>query len=89
MALGAKRRRIIFMVLHEVFLLAAVGVAIGLGLAWGATRFVESFLFGVKHHDPLVLSASVLLLAGAAIAAGFAPAWRASRIDPMAALRHE
>jgi predicted permease len=89
MALGAERRRIIWMVLREVFALGAAGLAIGLAVAWVSTRFVESFLFGVKRHDPLALMASVLLLLAVAFVAGYAPAWKASRIDPMAALRHE
>lgn len=89
MALGAERRRILWMVLREVLSIAGVGLAIGLAAAWGATRFVESFLFGLKHNDPAVLAVSVVVLAGAALAAGYAPARRAARVDPMAALRHE
>jgi macrolide transport system ATP-binding/permease protein len=89
MALGAERAGIIAMVLREVFALAAAGIAIGLGLAWATTRFVESFLFGLKHNDPFVLSLAVATLAGAAILAGYAPARRASRVDPAVALRHE
>ena len=89
MALGAERRRIIFMVLREVLVLAAAGVAAGLGAAWATTRLVESYLFGLKQHDPGVLAGAVLILILAVAAAGSAPAWRAARIDPMVALRHE
>ena len=89
MALGAESRRIVWMVMREVVTLAAVGLGIGLAVAYSLTRFVASFLFGMKPHDPLALSVSVLVLAAAAILAGYAPARRASRIDPMAALRHE
>jgi ABC-type antimicrobial peptide transport system permease subunit len=89
MALGAKRASIVAMVLREVFALTAAGVALGLALAWGTTRFVESFLFGLKHNDPVVLSLAVATLAGAALLAGYAPAWGASRVDPAVALRHE
>jgi macrolide transport system ATP-binding/permease protein len=89
MALGAERAGIVAMVLREVFALAAAGVAVGLGLAWATTRFIESFLYGLKHNDPLVLSLAVAMLAGAAILAGYAPARRASRVDPAVALRHE
>jgi macrolide transport system ATP-binding/permease protein len=89
MALGAESRRIVWMVLREVAILAAAGLGIGLAAAYGLTRFVASFLFGVKPHDPLALSVAVLVLVAAAIVAGYAPARRASRIDPMAALRHE
>lgn len=88
-ALGAERRSIISLVLREAFILTAAGVIVGLGMAWGATRFIESFLFGLKHNDPLVLSSAVALLTAAAILAGYAPARRASHIDPVTALRHE
>jgi macrolide transport system ATP-binding/permease protein len=83
MALGAESRRIVWMVLREVVTLAAVGLGIGLAAAYSLTRFVASFLFGMKPHDPLALSVSVLVLVGAAILAGYAPARRASRIDPI------
>jgi ABC-type antimicrobial peptide transport system permease subunit len=89
MDLGAQSRRIVWMVLREVVALAAVGLGIGMAVAYSLTRFVASFLFGMQPHDPLALSVSVAVLAGAAVLAGYAPALRASRIDPMAALRHE
>ena len=77
------------MVLREVFVLAAAGLAIGLSVAWATARFVESFLFGVKRNDLWSIAVSVLVLLAVAFVAGYAPAWKASRIDPMAALRHE
>jgi macrolide transport system ATP-binding/permease protein len=89
MALGAMRAQIVWMVLRESLAVAAAGAVVGLGAAWGATRFVESYLFGMKPHDPGVLAGAVLALVVAAVAAGCAPAWRAARIDPLAALRHE
>jgi len=89
MALGAVRGQIVGMVMREVLVVAAVGVMAGLGAAWGTTRFVESYLFGMKQHDPAVLVGAVLVLIVAAGAAGFGPAWRAARIDPVVALRHE
>jgi macrolide transport system ATP-binding/permease protein len=89
MALGAARRRIVWMVLREVLALAGVGLAIGFGAVWETTAFLKSFLFGLKPNDPLVLGGAVAILIACALAAGYAPAWRASRIDPMAALRHE
>ena len=67
----------------------AAGLAIGLAVAWGTTRYVESFLFGIKHNDALATMLSVVILMVASILAGYAPASRASRVDPMAALRHE
>jgi macrolide transport system ATP-binding/permease protein len=89
MALGAERRRIIWMVLREVFALGAAGLAIGLAVAWATAKFVESFLFGVKRNHPGSLAISVFVLLAVVFLAGYAPAWKASRIDPMAALRHE
>jgi macrolide transport system ATP-binding/permease protein len=89
MALGAERRNIIWIVLREVLALAAAGMVIGLAAAWETTHFVESFLFGTKPNDPLAISFSLVILAAAGLAAGYTPAWRASRIDPMVALRHE
>lgn len=77
------------MVLREVLALVLAGAAIGLGLAWGITRFLKSFLFGLRHNDPIVLSGTVVCMAAAALLAGYAPARRASPIDPMLALRHE
>jgi predicted permease len=89
MALGAERRRIIWMVLREVCALSVMGLTMGLAAAWATTHYVESFLFGMKHNDPLAITASIGLLAATSILAGYAPASRASRIDPMIALRHE
>jgi predicted permease len=89
MALGAERRRLIWMVLREVALLAGVGLAIGLPVALASTRLVESFLFGLKANDAFALTGAALLLTLAAMAAGYGPARRASRIDPWTALRDE
>jgi ABC-type antimicrobial peptide transport system permease subunit len=89
MALGAPRSIVIRMVLRQVFILAAVGLAIGLPTALVTSKFVESFLFGMKPNDPLALTLAVTVLLGAALLAGYVPARKASRIDPMTALRHE
>jgi predicted permease len=89
MALGAMRGPIVWMVLRESLTLAGLGVVIGLAAAWVTTRFVESYLFGMKQHDPGVMIGAVLVLLLAAGTAGCAPAWRAARIDPLVALRHE
>jgi len=77
------------MVLGEVALLAAVGLAISVPIALGASKLVASFLFGITPNDPLALTVAIVILLAAAFAAGYAPARRASRIDPMSALRHE
>jgi predicted permease len=89
MALGAPRRGVIWMVLREVCVLAAVGLAIGLPAAFGASRFIESFLFATKANDPRALGVAVAILLGAALVAGYGPARRASRVDPTVALRDE
>ena len=89
MALGAQRRRVLWMVLREVLLLTAVGLAISVPTALAASKLVESFLFGMKPNDPLALTGSVVTLVSAAILAGYLPARHASRIDPMIALRHD
>lgn len=89
MALGATRPRVIWMVLREVMVLSVLGLAIGLTAAYQTTSFLKSFLFGVKPNDPLAMSASVAILIACAILAGYLPAFRASRIDPMVALRNE
>ena len=89
MALGAQRGRVLWMVLREVLLLAAVGLAIGVPTALAASQLVESFLFGMKPNDPLALMGSAVTLVSAAILAGYLPARNASRIDPMIALRHD
>jgi predicted permease len=89
MALGAQRGLVVRMILKQVLVLAAVGLAIGVPVAFGSSKVVASFLFGMKPNDPIALSLAVVILLAAAILAGYAPARRASRIDPMVALRHE
>ena len=89
MALGARRGNVVRMILRQVLVLAVVGLAIGVPVAFGTSKFVASFLFGMKPNDPLALTVAVAILLAAAILAGYAPAHRASRIDPMVALRHE
>jgi len=89
MALGAPRARVVRMILAQVFVLAAIGLAIGVPAALGSSKLVASFLFGMKPNDPLAITGAALILLAAAVLAGYAPARRASRIDPMVALRHE
>lgn len=89
MALGAQRGKVLQMILREVLALAGAGLVIGGGTAMAASRFLESLLWGIKHNDPRALVLAVATLLGAALLAGYVPAHRASRIDPMGALRHE
>jgi predicted permease len=89
MALGAKRGAVVWMVLRRVLILAAVGLAISVPAALSASRLVKSFLFETEPNDPVTLVLAGVILVGAAILAGYAPARRASRIDPLTALRHE
>src|SRR5882724_1299673 len=90
MALGAQRGAVVWMVLRRVvLLLAAVGLAISVPAALSASQLVKSFLFETQPNDPGTLALAGVVLLSAAILAGYAPARRASRIDPLAALRHE
>jgi ABC-type antimicrobial peptide transport system permease subunit len=89
MALGAQRRAVVWMVLGRVLLLALVGLAISVPGALSASQLVKSFLFETQPNDPGTLVLAGAVLVSAAILAGYAPARRASRIDPLAALRHE
>ncbi|MCC6391154.1 MAG: ABC transporter permease [Bryobacterales bacterium] len=89
MALGAQRGAVVWMVLRRVLLLAVLGLAISVPAALAALQLVKSLLFGTQPNDPGTLALACVVLLGAAILAGYAPARRASRIDPLAALRHE
>ncbi len=89
MALGAQRGAVVWMVLRRALILAAVGLAISVPAALIAFRLVKSFLFATQPNDPGTLALASVVLLSAAILAGYVPARRASRIDPLAALRHE
>jgi predicted permease len=89
MALGAEPRGVLWLVLKEVALLSVVGVTAGLLTAFFAARRVESQLFGLAPNDPVTLGSAVALLLTVALIAGFVPARRATRIDPLLALRTE
>jgi ABC-type antimicrobial peptide transport system permease subunit len=89
MALGADRGRMLRVVLREGMTLASVGVVLGLGLAYGATRLLASLLFGVKASDPLAFVAVASILTMVALVAAYIPARRATTIDPAIALRYE
>jgi ABC-type antimicrobial peptide transport system permease subunit len=89
MALGAARSRVVFMILREVALLLAAGGIAGAAAAFAVTRLIQGFLFGLAPLDPLSFVAAGALLAIVAGLAGYLPAHRASKIDPMIALRYE
>ena len=89
MALGAEQRKVIGMVMREVLLLIAIGVGLGVPAALALTSVVKSQLYGLQAHDPWTLGLATALLVLVACAAGYVPALRASRVDPMKALRYE
>jgi predicted permease len=89
MALGAVRGNVIWLVMREVFLLVGAGIALGVPAAVGLSRLVESQLFGIEPHDPLTLVAATVGLALVSAAAGYLPARRATRVNPVQALRYE
>jgi len=89
MALGARGRDVVRLVLKETMLLVAVGVSIGLGVALATTRLISSLLYGLTPTDPFTIAVAALLMIAVAALAGYLPARRASRVDPMTALRYE
>ncbi len=88
-ALGADRPRVLWLVLREAALLLGVGIVAGTALALWGGKAATAMLFGVKPYDPLTFGAAVLLLGGVALAASYWPARRASRLEPMLALRQD
>lgn len=89
LALGAGARNVEWLVLREVLLLAGAGLAVGLPVAWALAKVMKSLLYGLEPGDPLVFGGAMALLAASAFVAGYWPARRASRIDPMVALRYD
>ena len=89
MALGASRGNVLGLVLKQGATLVSIGVGIGLGLAFIFTRFLASSLFGVTAFDPLTFAATSLVLVLVSLAASFLPARRATKVDPIIALRYE
>jgi putative ABC transport system permease protein len=89
MALGARRGDVVRMVVREGALLAVAGLGVGLIAALALTRLAKSILFGVTAADPVTFTATALLLVVVAGVASYVPARRATRVDPLVALRYE
>jgi predicted permease len=89
MALGARAARVMGSVLREGLVLALVGTALGLAGAWGLSRVMEGLLYGVTTRDPLTFVLAPVALLVAALAAAAIPAWRATRVNPVDAMRSE
>ena len=88
-ALGAQQRDVLRIVVGQGLALAAVGTAVGIAVAAGVTRYIQSFLYGVRPTDPGTFVGVGIVLALVALAACYLPARRAVRVDPMVALRYE
>jgi predicted permease len=88
-ALGADQRSVLMLVLREVAVLAALGIALGLPGGYGLGKLIESQLFGLSARDPMTFGLATLALVTTALVAGLVPALRAARVDPMTALRYE
>ena len=89
MALGAQPADVMLMVMREVLLLITGGLTFGVGVAIAITRLISTLLFGLTPTDPLTMAMAMLLMVGVAAVAAYLPARKASRIDPMIALRYE
>jgi len=89
LALGSSRAGVLWMVLKESLLLVLGGIAIGLPVTLTATRLISARLFGVSAIDPATITAASLLMISVAALAGLVPAHKASRVDPMVALRYD
>jgi predicted permease len=89
LALGAEPGKVVWLVMKEVLILLSIGLAVGIPTAIGLGRYVSSQLYGIEPNDPWIAGSTVALLALVSAAAGMIPARRASRIDPILALRYE
>jgi len=87
LALGASTGAVQGLVVKQGLLFAAIGILIGIPLALVATRLLESFMFGITPHDPLTYAAVAAILGSVTVVASYIPARRATRIDPLEALR--
>ena len=89
LALGANRKHVVWLVLRETLHLVIFGLLIGLAVIPAATRFVLSYLFGLKPYDPVSIMSAIFMLIAVSLLSGYLPARRAARVDPMVALRYE
>jgi ABC-type antimicrobial peptide transport system permease subunit len=89
MSLGARRKEVMKLVVGDGLILCGVGVVLGLPLALASTRVLTSFLYGTKPGDPIVFAGISVLLAAVAALASYIPARRATKVDPLVALRYE
>ena len=89
MALGAGSRDVLWLILREALLLVIVGVAVGLPMIFAVTRLASTLLFGLTPTDPVSLIYAALLMLAVAMVAAYLPSRRATRVDPMVALRCE
>ena len=89
MALGARPRSILKLIMARGFMLVSVGVVVGLLASFGLTRFIENMLFGITPTDPLTFVAIIAILGAVALLACLIPAQRAMRVDPIVVLRHQ
>jgi ABC-type antimicrobial peptide transport system permease subunit len=89
MALGARAAEVLWLILRETLLMVGIGALIGIPAALALTRLLETFLYGLTPQDPLSIAASTIILIAITALAGYIPARRATRVDPMIALRYE
>jgi ABC-type antimicrobial peptide transport system permease subunit len=89
MALGAQSSGVLWLVLKESLTLLGAGIVLGVPAALAATRLLQSQLFGIRSSDPVTVVSAVLVVAGTTMVAGYFPARRATRVDPVVALRYE
>lgn len=89
MALGAERSAILSLVMRDVAIILTAGVIAGVFISLAVTRALAAVLFGLGARDPITLAAAIAVLSAVACVAGFLPARRATKVDPMVALRYE
>ena len=89
LALGASSVKVFWLILRQGLVLATLGTAIGLGVAYASGRFVSSYIYAVNAYDPVILGTAIAIVAVIALLATMIPAYRAARVDPAQVLRAE